>query len=125
MTDPTIIIPTPQPKTPGQRISYIVGQLIPIAQRVDGDDMELGSVAITLGIIGNDIDTEFDRMRAELADTTTMRDFHQRSAGHIAAKRNLAEIAIASWDRGEISGDAAVILIRKALANGPTASDGE
>lgn len=62
---------------------------------------------------------ELHRQRQELADTAMMRDFNGRSAEHIAAKRNLAEAAIASWDRGEIDGDAAVLMIRKALADGP------
>lgn len=63
-------------------------------------------------------EAEVERLRAELADTAMMRDFNQRSAEHIAAKRDLAEAAIAAWDRDEISGDAAVLMIRKALADG-------
>lgn len=62
------------------------------------------------------------QLRAELADTALMRDFNQRSADHIAAKRDLAEAAIEAWDRDDISGDAAVLMIRKALANGPVPS---
>lgn len=65
---------------------------------------------------------ELHQQRQELADTAMMRDFNQRSAEHIAAKRNLAEAAIAGWDRDEISGDAAVLMIRKALADGPASA---
>lgn len=65
---------------------------------------------------------ELFSQRKELADTAMMRDFNQRSAEHIAGKRDLAEVAIASWDRGEISGDAAVLTIRRALAAAPACS---
>lgn len=64
---------------------------------------------------------ELHRQRQELADTAMMRDFNQRSAEHIAAKRDLAEAAIAAWDRGEISADAAILIVRKSLADGPVA----
>lgn len=64
---------------------------------------------------GKQLRAELDQLRTELADTQTFRDFHQRSAAHIAGKRDLAEAAIASWDREEISGDAAVLIIKKAL----------
>ena len=63
-------------------------------------------------------------LRAELADTQMFRDFNQRSAEHIAAKRDLAEAAIASWERDEISADAAVLIIKKALATTPACSCG-
>jgi hypothetical protein len=65
------------------------------------------------------IDQESHQQRQELADAVMMRDFNQRSAEHIAAKRDLAEAAITSWDRDEISGDTAVLLIKRALADGP------
>lgn len=62
---------------------------------------------------------ENQKLRQELADTAMFRDFNQRSADHIATKRDLAEAAIAAWDRDEISGDAAVLMIREALGDGP------
>lgn len=61
---PTIVTNIPKPATPGQRINYIVGQLVAIAARVDDDDMELGGVALALGMIGIDIDAEIDQLRA-------------------------------------------------------------
>lgn len=41
---------------PGDPIRYVVGQLTTIAERVDGDDMELGGLAVALGMIANDVD---------------------------------------------------------------------
>lgn len=62
---------------------------------------------------------EVTRLRTELADTAMMRDFSQRSAEHIAAKRDLAETAIASWEACEISAAAALLIVKKSLAIGP------
>lgn len=49
----------------------------------------------------------------------TMSDFHRRSACHIAEKRDVAEAAVESWERGEVSADAALLIVKKALAVGP------
>ncbi|HTE57044.1 MAG TPA: hypothetical protein VK698_39595 [Kofleriaceae bacterium] len=61
------------------------------------------------------LDAEVARLAKELADTTESRDFYARSARHIAAKRNLAEVVICLWDSGDLPADTALRMIRSAL----------
>lgn len=60
-----------------------------------------------------------------LAETAEIAGFNRRSVEHIAAKRDLAEAAIAEWERGAISADAALLMVRKALAVGPVKTAAE
>jgi len=54
----------------------------------------------------------------ELDDTVLTRDFHQNSARHLADKRDVAEQVLSEWEGGRLSPEAALKMIRAALAVG-------
>ena len=66
---PTIVAHLSGSTTPGDPIRYIAGQLI--ARATDSDDLDLGGLAVSLGMIANDIDTQVQRLHAELAELRT------------------------------------------------------
>lgn len=78
------------------------------------DDLARGVVAA----VWNAVDDQIGAHRQYADDAGKARDFAQRQAEHIAAKRDLAEQVIGLWEAGHVGADEALRMIRSALAVG-------
>lgn len=66
----------------------------------------------------NTVDDQIGAHRQYADDAGVARDFAQRQAAHIAAKRDLAEQVIDQWESGHLLAEQALRMIRFALASG-------
>lgn len=92
-------------------------------QRANADRSELADQLSSANEAEDELEAELSRARAELeqarqhtADAERMRDFHARSAEHIARKRDRAEQLIVRWREGDIATEVILTLVSSALA---------
>jgi hypothetical protein len=68
--------------------------------------------------VWNAVDDQIGAHRQHAQDAGEARDFAQRQAEHIAAKRDLAEQVIDLWEKDAVTAEDALRMVRSALAVG-------
>jgi hypothetical protein len=66
----------------------------------------------------NAVDDHCAKYLDHAREANEARNHYQRSAEHIAAKRDLAELVLTEWASGDLAPEAALRMIRSALAVG-------
>jgi predicted lipid-binding transport protein (Tim44 family) len=68
--------------------------------------------------VWNAVDDQIGAHRQYAEDAGKARDFAQKQAEHIAAKRDLAEQVLGLWEKDFLAADEALRMVRSALATG-------
>ncbi|MYS16593.1 hypothetical protein [Streptomyces sp. SID4982] len=87
-----------------------------VENEITGIADEIARTVVTS--LWNSVDDQIGAYRAHARDADQHRDFYQRSAEHIRAKRDLAETVLDQWESGHLLADDALRMIRAALAVG-------